>query len=349
MTDQPRGAHLVGSIPLDSPEQVFRTASGALSGHLRRIPDGETGGRSQWVGWQGFAFKEIPQFELVKPVPGQYPPTPRFRVRDDADIDGVSFGNLQYADEALTSFEVFQKLQEAGVVHPETRFQVSLPTPLATVAMFVTDDAQAEVEPLYEAQLLDEVRRILDGIPHDRLALQWDVAIEMWMWEGWLYAPFEDVKGGIIERLVRVSHVVPDDVELGFHLCYGDFDHEHFHEPDDAANLVEVANRISATVRRPIQWLHLPVPIDRVDDAYFEPLGSLSLRPATELYVGLVHFRDGVEGTRSRVDTARRHVSGFGVATECGMGRRPPERGGTQDGLQTLLRTHAEVSAPIWE
>ena len=85
MTDQPRGAHLVGSIPLDSPEQVFRTASEALGKHLRRIPDGETGGREQWVGWQGFAFKEIPQFELVKPVPGQYPPTPRFRVRDDAD------------------------------------------------------------------------------------------------------------------------------------------------------------------------------------------------------------------------------------------------------------------------
>ena len=347
VTDQPRGAHLVGSVPLGSPEQVFRTVSEALGGHLRRIPDGETGERSQWVGWQGFAFKEIPQFELVKPVPGQYPQTPRFRVRNGADIDDVSFGNLQYADEALASFEVFQKLQEAGTVHPEVRFQVSLPTPLATVAMFVTDDAQTEVEPLYEARLLDEVRRILDGIPHDWLALQWDVAIEMWMWEGWLDAPFDDVEGAIIDRLARISDVISDDVELGFHLCYGDYDHEHFHEPDDAANLADVANRIGAAVRRPVQWLHLPVPIDRTDDAYFEPLRSLSLHPETELYVGLVHFRDGVEGTRSRIDTARRHVSAFGVATECGMGRRPPERGGAEDGLQTLLRTHAEVSAPI--
>ena len=42
------------------------------------------------------------------------------------------------------------------------------------------------MELLYEAQLLDEVRRILNSIPHERLALQWDVAIEMWMWEGWL-------------------------------------------------------------------------------------------------------------------------------------------------------------------
>ena len=60
MTDQPRGAHLVGSVPLENPEQVFRTASEALGGYLRRIPDGETGERAQWVGGQGFAFKEIP-------------------------------------------------------------------------------------------------------------------------------------------------------------------------------------------------------------------------------------------------------------------------------------------------
>ena len=72
-------------------------------------------------------------------------------MRDDADLDDVSFGNLQYPDEALASFEVFEQLREAGVVHPEARFQVSPPTPLVTVAMFLTLDAQAEVELLYEA------------------------------------------------------------------------------------------------------------------------------------------------------------------------------------------------------
>jgi hypothetical protein len=39
---QPRGVHLVGSVPLGDAEAVFRTANAILGGRLRRIPDGET-------------------------------------------------------------------------------------------------------------------------------------------------------------------------------------------------------------------------------------------------------------------------------------------------------------------
>ena len=348
-TDQPRGAHLVGSVPLGSAEEVFRTASAKLGAHLRRIPDGETGDRSQWVGWQGFAFKRLPQFELVKPSPGQYPPTPRFRPRAGADLTGAGFGNLGYADEALRSFEVFRALRDQGVIRPGVRFQVSIPTPLAPVVMFVVDGAQAQVEPLYEAQMLDELRRILEGIPHDLLAMQWDVCIEMWLWERWLAAPFEDVEGEVLARLARLGAAVPDGVELGFHLCYGDYQHEHFKQPADAGILVEMAGGILAGVERPVQWLHLPVPIDRSDDGYFRPMERLTGLDRTELYLGLVHFRDGVGGTGARVRTALDHVRAFGVAAECGLGRRPADRGGAPATLGPLLETHAASSHPVFD
>jgi hypothetical protein len=347
MSDQPRGAHLVGSVPLGSASEVFRTASAVLGSHLRRIPDGETGDRSKWVGWQGFAFKRLPQFELVKPLPGQYPPTPRFRPRPGTDLAGVSFGNLGYADEALASFAVFEALRAEGVIRPEVRFQVSLPTPLAPVAMFVADEAQAQVEPLYEEQMLAELGRILDGIPHQRLALQWDVCIEVWLWERWLRAPFADVEREVLARLERLGGAVPGDVELGFHLCYGDYRHEHLRQPADAGVLTELAGGILAGVERPVRWLHLPVPINRADDAYFRPLAGLPLDQVEEVHLGLVHFRDGVEGTRARVRTALRHVPAFGVAAECGLGRRPPDRGGSPDTLIPLLEAHAATSRPV--
>ena len=70
------------------------------------------------------------------------------------------------------------------------------------------------------------------------------------------------------------------------------------------------------------------------------PLRDLRLHPETELYLGLVHATDGAEGTRRRIATAQRVVAEFGVATECGMGRRPPET------IPALLRTHAEVAGP---
>jgi hypothetical protein len=83
----------------------------------------------------------------------------------------------------------------------------------------------------------------------------------------------------------------------------------------------------------------MPVPIDRSDEAYFQPLRKLALSPATEVFLGLVH-RDGVEATKKRIETAARYVPDFGIATECGMARcRTPEL------VRTLLRIHAEASS----
>ena len=47
-----RHVHFVGTIGLDSVEEVFATAGKVLGPHLVRCPDGETGGRRQWVMWQ---------------------------------------------------------------------------------------------------------------------------------------------------------------------------------------------------------------------------------------------------------------------------------------------------------
>src|SRR5262245_54669475 len=43
----PFGAHLVGSVPLASAEEVFRTLGRDLGDRVRRLPDGETGPRAE--------------------------------------------------------------------------------------------------------------------------------------------------------------------------------------------------------------------------------------------------------------------------------------------------------------
>ena len=82
----------------------------------------------------------------------------------------------------------------------------------------------------------------------------------------------------------------------------------------------------------------MPVPRNRTDDAYFEPLAHLKLRPETRLALGLVHYTDGAEGTRKRIDVAKKYVTDFAIATECGFGRRQPET------VPKLLDIHAEVA-----
>jgi hypothetical protein len=341
----PVGALLVGSVPLTDADEVMMTASKLLGRHLRRMPDGETGERSIWIAWQAEVFRNHPDFEVEEPPPGQYAPLPRFRLREGADVSALHFEHLGYADAARSSYPKFHRHKKEGEIPADMRFQVSLPTPLAPVSQFVAERDKAAVEPAYEQALLRELAEIVAAIPHDELSIQWDVAVEMGMWEGlggiFFDTWFDDPKRGIVERLARAAAAVPDDVEVGFHLCYGDFAHEHFMQPHDSGNLVEIANMISAAVTRPIQWLHMPVPRDRTDEAYFTPLRALRPHPESELYLGLVHYTDGEEGTRRRIEAARRAVERFGVATECGLGRRPPET------IEPLMRIHAAVATPV--
>src|SRR3974377_2244868 len=52
MREVSRQVHLVGSIGLDTVEDVFRAVGRLLGKYLRRIPDGEVGGRRLWISWQ---------------------------------------------------------------------------------------------------------------------------------------------------------------------------------------------------------------------------------------------------------------------------------------------------------
>jgi hypothetical protein len=177
----------------------------------------------------------------------------------------------------------------------------------------------------------------MTAIPHGELAVQWDVAVEFAVLEGIRRVHFQPVYEGVVARLRALRAAIPPDVEMGFHLCYGDSGGKHFKEPADASLLVKIANAISEESPRPIQWIHMPVPKERDDSAYYAPLKNLKLRPETRLFLGLVHPGDGIEGTRRRMAMAERFVKDFGIATECGFGRRPPET------VPELLRVHAEA------
>jgi ubiquinone/menaquinone biosynthesis C-methylase UbiE len=335
----PVGVHLVGSVPLGNAEEVFRRVAGSLGDRIRRLPDGETGARSDWIVWQYPLFSSQAQFEIGPPGASSYRALPQLRLRTGEDASGMAFEELGYASAAMESYRLFARLKRDGAIPPTCRFLVSLPTPLAPVSAFVALEHQADLEPVYEAQMRKEVERILAAIPADQLAIQWDARYEFAMLEGAIAVWFEDVRAGVVERLLRLARMVPSGVELGYHLCYGDDEHGHFAEPADAGKLVGVANALAATLERPLNWIHMPVPQEREDDAYYAPLGDLRLPLETELYLGLI--RAGDDGATRRIAAARKHVQGFGIATECGWGR------GGAAAVDGLLALHRELSAPL--
>ncbi len=338
-TERQRPIHLVGSIPLADAEEVFRAASSILGNSARRLPDGETGVRTNWIAWQAAVFEQNPALERATENDKEYGVRLRYGLRPGKTARDVTFDNLGYADAALASYATFKRLKEDGVIPRGTRFQVCLPTPLAPVTGFVDAADRAAVEPAYEQRMLVELDQICDEIPHDQLAIQWDTAIEFGILEGVMPSHLQDPEQDIVLRLVGLGNRVPADVELGYHLCYGDAGHQHFAQPKDTAKLVLVANSVSAGVERTINWIHLPVPRDRDDVEYYAPLRDLRLEPETELYLGLVHMTGGLEGTRRRISAASQARDEFGIATECGFGRRPTE---TVAPLLTLHREAAE-------
>jgi hypothetical protein len=320
--------HLVGSVGLDTVPEVFAAAGRYLGPYLKRVPDGEPGGRRLWVSWQYPLLRASPFLQASDVPQGSGVGFPLLRVADGVRPEEIRFGELGYAREARASYVDFLAARERGDLPGGVRFQVSLPTPYAVTLSFCTQEARAQILPAYEAAMLREAATVCAAIPHHDLCLQWDVCHEMLAWDGrWPRQPvYPGMEQEFAASFARLSAVVPGAVELGFHLCYGDFEGKHFVEPQDATKMVELGSLILGSAGRPVAYIHMPVPIARDDDAYYAPLHSLELPPATELYLGLVHAQDGIAGTKRRMAAARRHVAAFGIASECGIARaRKPD------------------------
>jgi hypothetical protein len=337
--------HFVGSIPLSDAETVFRQLAAAMGSHLLRLPDGETGIRKTWIRFLQGVLADNPAIEVATDVPPfkftQWDgkvlrEIPRLRVKPGVEPDPATFAT-GYAEMAIESWSLFQRLQQEGAIPAGVKFQVSLPTPVAPAYNNMLPADRPKLLPALTRHFVGEVARIAAAVPNDRLALQWDVCQEVLAWEGYYEPGPVDFRSETLPVLKAIGEAVPQPVELGYHLCYGSPNDEHCVQPKDMGIMVEMANAVAADVGRPIQFFHMPVPKNRTDDAYFAPLARLRLGAGTGLYLGLVHYDDAA-GDAARLMAARRHGRVDGVATECGMARGDPAR------LDSLLAAHVRAA-----
>jgi len=342
-----RNVYLVGSVPMTDAATVFETVSAALGPYLRSLPDGETGERLDWITWLEPVFADHPAFEpsgeVFRVHAGVAPKGRRYRLKSGVSLDDVTFDNLFHADVAKRSYATFAALKRAGKIPAHVKFQVNLIPAHSVIWLFVQENLQRAIDPIYNDAVLREIDKIAAAVPHDDLAIQFDIASAVFArLERSQPGPYgktkEEMQDTFSRIVVRLAGHVPADIDLLFHLCYGDAGHRHAVEPTDMGDMVEYANRLAAQLERPIAQIHMPVPRDRADDTYFAPLHRLKLDPQTRLCLGLVHYTDGIEGTKKRLDAARQFVDDFGIATECGFGRRDPAT------IPELLRIHAAVA-----
>ena len=141
---------LVGSIPLDTVEQVFRTVGASLGPYLAYMPDGEVGDRRYWI--DGVAYRVLnghPEIEtLRRPAPDEngverWRPQgvhDQFQFRVKPGVREVRFGDpgwrLGYTRDAVNSYFVFRQLKKEGVIPAGVRFQVCMPLTYSAVTSF---------------------------------------------------------------------------------------------------------------------------------------------------------------------------------------------------------------------
>lgn len=344
---------LVGSVPGETATEVMRTCAEGVGPYLSCLPDGETGYRRSWIIFLAATiYHGHPALETVQrpsPIDGKENWLPqsredfwRFKIKDG--VDTVYFEHLGYANEAQQSYRDFCALRAAGVIPAGVKFQVSLPLTESAIRPFLTNASDfARLGSAYEDAMGREIAHIVRAIPADDLVIQWDIAWEVLAIEDRLRLPWQP-PGDPFDRYLRALQAmaphVPAQTLMGCHLCYGDFQHRHAVEPADLRVVVRMANAANTAVTRPIDYYHMPVRRNRDDNAYFAPLNDLDIGVA-KLYLGLVHHTDGVEGAHRRLAIAQKYVTGCGIATECGFGRRPKET------IPELLRIHREVAASL--
>jgi hypothetical protein len=334
-----RRAHLVGSLPGDTPEQAMRTALEVLGPRLRSLPDGETGERRNWVISIVDSLRDHPDLELVKAGDwSDYDKTPTLRVRRGRTLYGANL-DFGHVTAVRDTFPVFERLRAEFDV-PDLVFQSGVPGDL-DLAMFTLGPVGAlrHRTPFTEATLT-EIRGVREIAGPDTV-FQIELPVELVLLAKAPRPAQPVLAGRLAAGIARLAGAAPAGSVFGLHLCLGDMNNKAFGTMTDVAPLVSLSNAIVAqwpTGQR-LAYVHAPfAAADQpatTDAAFYAPLDGMRLPDGTSFVAGFAHEAQSLDDqltVRTLIEDRLGHAAD--VAAACGFGRRTPA-----DGRAVLERT----------
>src|SRR5256886_5759802 len=106
---------LVGSLPADSAESALRVGAAFYDGMVFALPDGETGPRAAWVGYERETLARpnpdvvvVSETESPTGRPRHAYETPVFGIREG--VTELHFDRWPRIDDAIESYRVFRAL-----------------------------------------------------------------------------------------------------------------------------------------------------------------------------------------------------------------------------------------------
>jgi hypothetical protein len=339
---------LVGSLPFETTEEALRECATKLGGLVSSLPDGEVGDRKVWIGYlPEQIYSSHPDLEETRA-----PDPDAWEAPEHEELDATTWLfrikpgvkelrlDLGYDRFAIDSYAIFKQLKSDGEIPDDVAFQVCFPATMSAIDTFFEDPEQW---PIAHAAYRDAVRReiqtILETVPAEELTIQLDVCQEVIdlatgdaKSESWFPDRTFEEKFTAQTRLVaELAEVVPSEVRLGVHLCYGTWGGWPMIDMKDLRLCVDLANEIATRTQRHIDYFHMPV-ARTTDPNFFEALRDLNVGD-TRVYLGIVHPTDTADDFRDRIDTARQFLDDFGIGAVCGFGREDPAELGDIIGL----------------
>ena len=162
---------------------------------------------------------------------------------------------------------------------------------------------------------------MVDLIPPEDLAIQWDLAIEQRLVEVKLAEEGVEAARREAERVMAplADIPVPSDVALGHHACFGTLSGWPSRQPPNIEGAVLLLNAAVAASGRRVDFLHIPT-LGSAEDAFFAPLENLKPDGA-RIYMGAIHHLHGAGGLQAQIKTMRKYLHEFGLGAPCGWGR----------------------------
>src|SRR3954449_7961620 len=125
---------LVGSLPAESTEAAFRAGAELFGDLVFALPDGETGPRAAWVGYERERLARpnpdvvvVEETESPTGIPRHAYETPVFAIREG--VESLRWETWPRIDDAIASYELFRRLRDEGVLAAGGRFPVGVPFP----------------------------------------------------------------------------------------------------------------------------------------------------------------------------------------------------------------------------
>ncbi|GAB0107888.1 hypothetical protein JMUB6875_68890 [Nocardia sp. JMUB6875] len=325
-----RNVHFVGSFPAESTDDAMRAMLDGAGSRLRTLPTGETR-RYEWY-IQPIVDDLVAQGALEVKREGSWLSStdrPIHRAARGVELTGDMM-QLGYLDEAREALPIFRTLRAERDL-PELSLQIGMPTDFTVTFIAMGMCGVRKHRNAFRDATIRDITAIRELVGDD-VVIQFEATAEMvLMAKSRALHRRADAVMGFGRGIAELAAATPPGTRIGVHLCLGSMRNKARATLRDTRPLVALANSIARQwpSGRALEYIHGPLAAGDIPPAtrpeFYAPLAGLELPASTRFYAGFVHESpseaEQIETLRVIETALRRPVDG--VASACGLGRRP--------------------------